>query len=477
MRGFAFREVLRSTGAQLLRGAPERRLTGVSTDTRTLAPGELFVALSGPSFDGNRFVAEAVRRGAGAVLLRCGAEAEARSIGGAAAAAVVADPRLALGDLARWYRGRLGVPVLGITGSCGKTTTKNAVMELLSGQRRVTGSPASYNNDVGVPHTLLLADEDTEVVVVEMGTSAPGEIAGLCRIASPTCAVITNVGAAHLEGLKSVEGVAREKGALAGAVPEGGFVVLNADCPWTPVLEDMTCARVVTFGIDGTGDLSASDVWFHPGGTTFALDGPAAGGRREVTSPLLGLHNVQNLLAALAACLELGASLDGCLSAVERLRDGKRRMERREVGGLTLLDDTYNANPASARASVRVLAGLHGHARRVLVLGDMRELGGRAAAEHRAIGEVAAGAGLDLLFLVGELTRETAEGALAGGMPADAVVHLGDLESAAAALPGLLRPGDVVLIKGSRASGLDRLVTRLVDGDGAEPRVAHELSG
>jgi len=465
-------DVLESTGAVLLRGDASRPLTGVSTDTRTLRREELFLALSGPNFDGNRFAGEAVARGAGCLLLRSDIEPLRedaqllRAVPGDVPIAACHSPRRALSDLAAWHRRRLDIPVVGITGSCGKTSTKNILLELLKDHFSAVGSPASFNNDIGVPHTLLMADEGTEALVVEMGTNAPGEIAGLCRTARPNVGIITNVGASHLEGLGSIEGVAREKGELAASLPESGFCVLNADCRWTPTLRESTRARVVTFSVEGmngsTGDLDASEVWFHAGGTTFKLRSELFG-VREVTMPLLGLHTVQNVLAALAACVGLGLDVDSVLPATTRLRDGRRRLERIEVRGMTLFDDSYNANPESARASVRVLAGQHGHARRVLVLGEMLELGEFGAELHHEIGVHAAEAGVDMLLLVGELTRATAAGALEGGLPADRVVHFDDLHDALEVVPTLLRDGDVALVKGSRATGLDRLVERLVE--------------
>jgi UDP-N-acetylmuramoyl-tripeptide--D-alanyl-D-alanine ligase len=370
--------------------------------------------------------------------------------------------RTALQDLAIWYRRRLGARVIGITGSCGKTTTKNVLIELLSSRWRTVGSPNSFNNDIGVPHTLFLADADTEALVVEIGTNHPGEIANLCRVAQPDAGIITTIGASHLEGLGSIEGVAREKSALAAAIPEHGFCVMNADSTWTKWMRKETRASVISFSIDGEGDLNATDVWFHSGGTTFRLDG------QEVTSPLLGLHNVQNLLAALAACRGLGLSLADVLPSVSRLRAGRGRLDRIQCGRFTLIDDSYNANPESARASVRVLEGLHGHRRRVLVLGDMLELGHAAGELHFEIGAEAARSGLDLLVLVGELTRAAAAGALESGLAPERVVHLADTEEALAIVPSLLESGDVVLVKGSRATGLDRLVKHLVDHDGGK---------
>jgi len=463
---FSLQDVLDATGAVLVRGGSHVRMRGVSTDTRTLRAGELFLSLSGPNFDGNRFAAAAAERGAAGLLLRreTSVALELARVPDGTAVALHDSPARALADLAAWHRRRLDLPVIGITGSCGKTTTKNILLELLQDRARTVGSPASFNNAIGVPHTLLLADERTEVLVVEMGTSHPGEIASLCRMARPTAGIITNVGASHLEGLGSIAGVAREKGDLAASLPESGYCVLNADCRWTPELRELTAARILTFSVDGTGDLNATNVWFHPGGTTFCLNG-----EHEVTSPLLGLHTVQNLLAALAACVGLGIEPEEVLPAVSRLRAGRRRMERIEVGGLTLFDDSYNANPQSARASVRVLAGLHGHARRVLVLGEMLELGEFAAELHHEIGVLAAEAGVDSLLLLGELTQATAAGAVEGGLPLERILHFPEVEDGLEVIPGLLRDGDVVLIKGSRSTGLDRLVNRIME---LEPSVS-----
>ncbi|MFT5049941.1 MAG: UDP-N-acetylmuramoyl-tripeptide--D-alanyl-D-alanine ligase [Chlamydiales bacterium] len=460
MSDFKLNDLIESTGATLLRGRGDETLNGVSTDTRTLRGDQLFLALDGPNFDGNRFAQDALKRGAGCLLLRSDDPRPAliEDLPGDTPIVVHESPRRALSELAAWHRRRLDIPVIGITGSCGKTTTKNILSELLTDHRSVVSSPASFNNEIGVPHTLLLADSTTEALIVEMGTNSPGEIRTLCETARPSAGIITNVGAAHLEGLGSVEGVAREKGDLASSLPSDGFCVLNDDCRWTRVLSTLTEARVITFSVDGRGDLNATDVWFHPGGTTFRLND-----EHEVTSPLLGLHTVQNLLAALSAVVGLGIELRDVLPAVSRLKGERRRMERIEAGGFTIFDDSYNANPDSARASVRVLAGLHGHGRRVLVLADMLELGEFAAEMHHEVGRLATEAGIDLLILLGDLTRATAAGALEAGMKPDQVIHIADVDEGLTQVPGLVREGDVVLIKGSRAMGLDRLVGRLTD--------------
>jgi UDP-N-acetylmuramoyl-tripeptide--D-alanyl-D-alanine ligase len=456
---FTIRDVLDATGARLVHGDGDRRATGVSTDTRTLAAGDLFVALAGPNFDGHRFARSAVERGAAGLVLEAAGGAPPPAVSELPRDTPVLlhpSPRRALSSLASWHRARLRAPVVGITGSCGKTTTKNILLELLADRRAAVGSPNSFNNDIGVPHTLFLADENSQAVVVEMGTNHPGEIEALCRTARPTGGVVTCVGASHLEGLGSVEGVAKEKAALVESLPADGFCVLNADCSWTAAMRRRTRASVTTFSVEGEGDLNASEIWSHGGGTTFKLDG------EEITSPLLGLHNVQNLLAALAACRGLGIALEEVLPAVSRLRACRRRLERIQAGRLTIIDDSYNANPESARASVRVLAGLHGHARRVLVLGDMLELGASAEEQHKRIGLETAQAGIDVLVAVGELARSAAAGAIEGGMPESSVVSIASTDDAIACAPALVRAGDVVLVKGSHRTGLDRLVQRLV---------------
>lgn len=460
-------EVIDSTGAVLLRGNAERLVHGVSTDTRSIHPEALYLALSGPNFDGNRFAADAAGRGAGALFLRRDDALDLAGIPEGLPVAVHESPLRALADLAAWHRSRLNIPVIAITGSSGKTTTKNIVAQLLGAHRRVVASPASFNNEIGVPLTVLAADAETEVLVVEIGTNAPGEIAQLTRISQPTIGIITNVGASHLEGLGSVEGVCAEKSALFAGLPRDGVAVLDADGRYVDELRAAAGCPVVSFSVEGEGELNATEPFFHSGGTTFKLH--AEGGARDVTSPLLGIHNVHNLLAGLAACSGLGVELDELLPAVSRLTGGRRRMERRELGELTLFDDTYNSNPESARAAVRVLSGLHTGARRVLVLGDMLELGDSAPEQHHAIGRDAAEAGIDVLALVGELTRATAAGALEAGMDARRVVHLGTPERALEEIAGLVRAGDVVLIKGSRRMGLERLVERIVrehDGGG-----------
>lgn len=472
MSAFLVEDVVAAIGGSLLLGDARATTTGLTTDTRALRGGELFLALSGPRFDGNDFAETALAGGASALVLRREdglAERLAPAIaatGRDVAVIVHDDPGLALRALARWHRLRLGLPVVGITGSCGKTTTKNYLVKLLGSVRRVVGSPKSFNNAVGVPLTLLAADASTEVCVAEIGTSAPGEIAELCNIVRPDIGIITGVGASHLEGLGSLEGVAIEKNELGRALSADGLLILHHDGRFVDLFRSATAARVVTFGVDNgvrsEADLVATKICFDGGRTVFELRGKGLEHLegREITLPALGTHNVLNLLAALAVCRGLGIDLEEVLPAVASIEGQSGRLERFELDGVVVIDDTYNANPDSAKAAVRVLAGIHGHARRVLVLGDMLELGDFAAEMHHAVGRAAAAAGIDRLVLVGPLAAAAGAGALEGGMGPDEIAHFRSRAEAENANERgeLFAAGDLILVKASRGMQLEKLV-------------------
>lgn len=465
----SLQQVLDATGATAwVAGAPasdaviaSTSIAGVDTDTRTLRANALFVGLSGPNFKGHVFAGKALQSGAAAALI----EDSAPLPEGLAEDALLLrheDPYRALADLAGWHRSRLNAKFVGVTGSSGKTTTKDVLASLLSPHGQVVKSPASFNNRIGVPLTLFEADETTEYCIVELGTSVPGRIAALCRIAQPDGGIVTNVGNAHLEQLGSEEGIAVEKSAMLASIASDGFCVINADCRFSGIMRDASRGRVSTFSVEGRGELNATDVQFEAEGTAFTLDG------RRIHSPLLGVHNVQNLLAALAACQGLGFDLEQVLPGVGDLSGARGRMERFELKGRVVFDDSYNANPDSARAAVRVLAGLKGFQRRVLVLGDMLELGEFAAELHHQVGMEAARAGLELVICVGDLAKAAAAGALEGGLPPERVVHLDSPGEAMSQVPDLLQEGDVALVKASRALELERVVQALVERFGTE---------
>lgn len=458
--------VLQASGARLVRGPERMDLGGISTDTRSIRAGDLFLALRGPSFDGQAFVAQAVRAGASAVLLREGGEVP--ELPESVSVLICANPRRALGEIGAAYRLRQNVHVLGITGSCGKTSTKQILLQLLeSSSLTPSASPASFNNDIGVPHTLLRCAPETDVLILEMGTNGKGEIANLCRLAQPTSAIVTNVGPSHLEGLDDEDGVAVEKSALPASLGPDGFCVLNAQCPRTSRMRRLTRARVLTFGLGDEGDLIARDLVFHEGCSVFTLAGSLIAQPRQVRVPLLGHHQVQNVLAALCAGLGLGLDLDELLVGLPAVAASPGRGVQMEVRGMRLIDETYNSNPSSMRAALRVLAGMEGGTSRVLVMGDMNELGEASRELHRDLGRDLAQAGLERLILIGPKVQDTHEGALAAGMDPASVCYFADLEQARVGLPAQLHPGDTVLFKGSRGAHLDQLVSDLHAARGA----------
>ena len=423
---------------------------GVTQDSRDVQPGMLFVPLVAGR-DGHDFIDDAVARGASAYLT-------ARGPSGVDAGVVeVDDTQAALTALAREARSRLGsVPVVGITGSVGKTTTKDLLAAVLGRDRRVWASTRSFNNEIGVPITLLSAPDDTEALVVEMGSRGPGHIAELCRVARPTMGVITTVGLSHTSELGSLAAVVSAKRELVEGLPaaaDGGVAFLNAGVPEVAAMAAGTDARVVTFGAGGqvqARDLAVDDE-LTP---RFVLQSP--GGEVEVELGARGVHSVDNALAAAAVGIELGVSLDGVAAGLAQPSLSPLRMEvTRTPGGARLLNDSYNANPLSMRAALHALAALPAQ-RRIAVLGTMAELGDFEAAEHTAIGSLAGQLGVEVIAV-------DAPGYASGR---GTVVEADGIDSALAALAdlGTLDPGCAVLVKGSRVAGLERLVERLVTG-------------
>ncbi len=433
----------------------------VTLDSRAVSPGDLFVAVAGERVDGHDYLGAAA--GAGAVAALCSRP------DGALPCVVVADPVVALGRLAAGVHAGLtagGVVTLGITGSSGKTSTKDLLGQVLASAGPTVSPPGSYNNDIGLPLTVLDADQDTRFLVLEMGSRGPGHIARLCGVARPQVGVVLNVGSAHLGEFGSADGIARAKGELVEALPVDGTAVLNADDPRVLGMASRTRARVLTTGTAADADVRATRVSLDESARArFTL--VAAGEEHPVALQVVGQHQVANALsaagAALAAGLPPAAIADALSSAASRSR-WRMEVERR-ADGVTVVNDAYNANPESMRAALAALAGLAGE-RRIAVLGGMAELGPDAAAEHERLGRDAASAGVDLLVAVGPDAVGIAEGASAAGLsagsPGGESVHVPDRAAARELLSGLLRPGDVVLVKASRSYGLELLAADLL---------------
>jgi len=476
---FGVTELLAATGGVLRAGPAEgSEAGGVSTDSRTLARGELFVALAGPReqpvrivLDGHRFVGDALRRGAWGVLVEGQAlqrEEVVRELGAwpGRAVIVVPDSLQALGDLAAYHRRRMPALIVGITGSNGKTTTKEMAFAIAAARWRVLRSEGNLNNLVGLPLTLLGLETGHEVAVVEMGMSRAGEIRRLAAIAAPQVGVVTNVGPVHLEGVGGLAGVAAAKAEILEGIAPGGTAVLNADDPATPGLAAHWTGRLISFGLSAAAAVRAGDIEYAPQGTAFTLVLPD-GESTRVRMPWLGEHNVHNALAAAAATYCLGADCAQISAGLMRARPAAMRFEISTLPlGVTVVNDAYNANPASMRAALAAFALLPAASRRVLVLGDMLELGTAAPAEHLGLGRVAAQSVPALLLAVGVFADRVAEGARAGGLPPSAIGTAPDAEAAAHLLSGWLRPGDLLLLKGSRGVRLERILDRLRSAEG-----------
>jgi UDP-N-acetylmuramoyl-tripeptide--D-alanyl-D-alanine ligase len=451
------------TGGRLVRGSGDASFAGVSTDTRAALPGRLFVALVGANHDAHAFLGQALAGGAAGVLV---SRPEAAPAGGEAAVIAVADTTLALGALAAGHRAGFTGPVVAITGSNGKTTTKEMCAAILSGLGPCLKNRGNLNNNIGLPLTLLERDAAHRTLVVEIGMNHRGEIAPLAAIAKPTVGVITNVGTAHIEHLGSREAIALEKGDLIAALDESATAVLNADDARALAQRGRTRARVLGFGVSPGADVRAERITAL-GERGFAFDLLAGGERTAVQVAGLADSTVPNALAAAAGALAAGATLGDVAEGLARYRPVGGRMERVTLPrNIILINDTYNANPQSMQVALESLAKLKGRSRAIAVLGDMGELGDSALEAHRATGKLVATLGLDHLFALGRFAQPLAEAAVRAGMATERV-HVGEThEGIAAAVRELLQGNDWVLVKGSRSMKMERIVDALAaDGE------------
>ena len=434
-----------------------REIKGLSIDSRTIREGELFVAIKGDRFDGHDFLLGVMQRGAwGALVARTTLADKFPVLGGLKNILPVEDTLNALQEMASLHRRKFAVPVVGITGSNGKTTTKEMLAGILQKQGPVLKNEGNLNNHIGVPLTLLRLNAGHKAAVVEMGMSALGEIDALARFVGPDVGVITNIGPAHLEFLKSMDLVAQAKGELFDHLKPGGTAVLNADDRYFDTLKKKFSGRVLSFGIDKASDVRASDIRQEKDFTDFAIRSGLS--RVKVRLRAVGKHNIYNALAAAAAALAVGMSLDAVKNGLDAFQPLAMRSELRQVQGRTVFADCYNANPASMDAALATLVSLKSGGKAIAVLGDMLELGSVAVDAHRTIGKTIARLGVDLVITMGPLAKHVGEGAIDAGMPKDRVFEAGSQAEAAGLLKKLSRPGDTVLIKGSRSMKMEKIL-------------------
>ena len=443
------------SGGSLIQGCPSDLIPGVSKDTRTLDKGDIYVALSGENFEGHDFVLQAEKSGASGVLVSQ-LTADTEELSGAVIH--VKNTLAALQEFARNYRRTLsGIRVVGVTGSNGKTSTKDFIAEVLKQDHKVNATLGNLNNHIGLPLTILNTNPDDTAGVWEMGTSHPGEIELLAEIAGPEIGVITNTGVAHLEFMKSREAIADEKGMLAESLPQDGCLILSEVDDFTDSIRKRTHAKVMTVGI-GCGDLRAENLIETSSGTQFEIvDSDGTTTKVEIAVP--GRHMVVNALLAAAVGQVMGVNWSGIACGLNSTQLTGGRLQQRTVNGIEILDDSYNANPDSMRAALQTLAGLSCEGRKVAALGVMAELGDQAESEHRALSDEVKQAGVDVLVTVGELPALIGEGVNEGVE----VQNFEDCEQAGLFLKKHLQSGDLLLVKGSRSAGMGKVIEELTD--------------
>ena len=455
-------EVLAATNAKVhsgkLRG--NDAIPKITTDTRKIETGDLFIALRGENFDGAEFAADALQKGASAVLvgapLSKSVEKALKNAKGAVL--TVSDTLAAYQAIAHAWRMKFGVPVVAITGSNGKTTTKDLTAAVLSARGTVCRTAANYNNEVGLPLTLLGMTGGDVAAVVEIGMRGLGQIAALAPVAAPSIGIVTNVCEVHMELLGSIENIAKAKVELVQAIPTGGTVILNADDARVAAMRSLAAdgVRILTYGIGADADVRAEALRLTSVGSQFMVTWNNE--RHDYSIPLAGRHNVSNALAALAAGFVLGYTPQEMQTGLRRLAVTKMRYEVHEVGAWTFINDAYNASPSSMAAALETTANLY-EGRKIAVLGDMLELGDAAEEAHRRIGRRAAELGFAALVTYGPQSRWMHTAAEAAGCPV--CCHAETHEAAAEHLHTLLRDGDTVLFKGSRGMKMEAVIALL----------------
>jgi UDP-N-acetylmuramoyl-tripeptide--D-alanyl-D-alanine ligase len=457
MKPLTLHQIRQAVGGKALSRIPQTApmVSSICTDTRRMEPGSLFVALKGDRFNGHNYIPDAAKGGAVGALVEEAPPAPQPNVH----LIQVPDARAAMGQLARYVRKHMRSRIIAVAGSNGKTSTKHLIHAALCGKLRGSISPKSYNNDIGVPLTIFPADPMQDYLVLEMGTNHHGEIKVLADMALPDVAVITNCSAEHLEGLEDLMGVRRENASIIHGLNPKGLLVVNGDDDELLEAVGEYSGRRVTFGLKPTNDLFATDIDCTDTGVSFRLNDS----RRRVFVPMLGRHTALNALAAIAVARRLGVDGELVYESLAEAEGPEMRLQLQRVGGVSLLNDAYNANPASMRAALETVCSLSTSGRRIAVVGDMRELGKSSERFHKEIGEFAATLALDALVCVGEKAALIAEVAEQRGMPSGVISRYGDAAAAAKAVPTLLHAGDLVLLKGSRSVHLEYIAQAMAE--------------
>ncbi len=461
---FSIDEVLKATGGTLLQGKGNASFQGISTDSRTITAGELFIALRGPHFDGHHFAQEALKKKAGGVVIEEDKVGDIRWNGyKSKVVIVVKDTLRALGDLARERRKKYQTPLVGLTGSNGKTTTKDMISACLETTFPILKTERNLNNLIGLPLTLLKLTEKERVVVLEMGMNVPGEIRRLTEIAEPDIGLITNIEMVHLEGMGSLERIKNEKGELFRRMRKNGTILVNQDDPRVIELASEFSGQRITFGIEHPADVMAKEIRLKGSGeTTFTLI--MAGEATEIILPLLGRYFVPNALSAVAVASLFGIEFERVKRALEHFQPSPMRMEIvRAEGGVTLINDAYNANPKSMESALEILCEMRGKGRAIAVLGDMLELGDFSVEAHQRVGEKVGELSIDFLLALGEEAPVVVESAIRHGLDPEKAKVLESHSEAVSMLRKVVREGDWILVKGSRRMAMEKVAEGLME--------------
>lgn len=460
MEARSLKFIAEACGGTVLKGPATARIKRICTDSRQSQPADLFFAIKGGNFDGHEFLNEVVTKGAkGVVVARSHSAANLPEC----SVLVVDDPRAALGRFAAKYRDGFDLPIIAVAGSNGKTTTKELIASVLREKLDALWSGASFNNDIGVPLTLLRLEKTHAAAVLEVGTNHPGELGPLVKMIQPKHGVITNIGREHLEFFGDLAGVAGEEGVLAELLPAEGKLFLNGDSEWTPRIAQRTTASVVRVGFGQSNDWRAGEIHYDKRGIVFRVDAPQKDFCGEYKVRLLGRHQAINALFAIALGAEFGLSATEIRRGLELCEPPKMRCQLWETGGVRVLDDCYNANADSMLAALQTLMDLPCKGRRIAVLGDMAELGAHCEQSHEEVGRRAAELGVGQLIAVGKMAPVLARAAKSSGL--NRVFEFADVESAALAIKSLVKSGDLVLLKASRATRLERIAEALRSGE------------
>ncbi len=465
---FSLDDVLKATAGILISGETGNTFYGISTDSRLINKGNLFVALKGENFDGHDFAGKAVKQGAAGILAHDEEKINQIPANKKFAVIKVADTLTALGDLAHVWRKRFSIPVIGLTGSSGKTTTKEMIAAIIGRKKNILKTEGNLNNLIGLPQTIFRLISQHELMVLEMGTNTRGEIKRLTRIAEPNIGLITNIGPAHLEGFGSMDAVREEKNDLFFNMPSSGMAVINLDDEAIATASEKWNGRKITFSMSPNADVTVNDIEKNGvKGMRFNL--VIGGNAQKVEMKIAGVHHVYDAMASAAAAVAAGFDLQTISEGLAAFRPFSGRMEMIKLhNGAFLLDDSYNANPASVREALMTLKDLKANHNGYVFLGDMLELGDQTEEMHRRIGMLIATIGIKSLFLQGDFSKVTASGATEGGLSPENIFFLSGDENGSAYLKAHLKKGDWILVKGSRRMKMEKFVTQICDDFGSD---------